>query len=427
MTSGASVSDVYNFASVKNLYSDDVEYQLNIDNSLLKYINRDSDKYTLDGDFFNVAVRFQLNESYGAKNDNEPLPLAGILKDAFAKYRSKNHYSTIEMTMKAATRGHSGGVVGGKYQDQLIKSTLLTFNSNLNFDAYGNGRGKRAVVSAATATQGDFQVDSAARIRPGMLFDWYNSSLTTLRGSIQIAVKGVDRLVRRVYIDPSYGTGEVPAGAAPDDVLVVKGALDAGEPADGRHLAGLERMTDNSVSIGELSPSTYAEWQSVNQDLSQGSITQQALQLQYDYMHDIGRVYPDRSAFNTAQKRAYLAQFLNQRRFASNSYDTGASELTFDAVKMGVDGRNVKPGEMIMIEDKDCDPDVWYFWCNEHLVLAEDYTGAPALADEDGSDFRFRLGFDSMQGFMRYWANIVTDKRNCLGKIYNLAIPSGVL
>jgi hypothetical protein len=32
-----------------------------------------------------------------------------------------------------------------------------------------------------------------------------------------------------------------------------------------------------------------------------------------------------------------------------------------------------------------------------------------------------------MQGFVRYWANTITDKRKGLGKIYNLAIPSGAL
>jgi len=424
---GASVSDVYSFGAAKELYSDDREYQLNIASTLYKYINKDSGRITLDGNYFNIDCEFQRNESYAAINDSEPLPLAGIPKDVFAKYRSKNHYATIEMTTKAATRGHSGGLVGGKYQDRLVKGTLLTFISNINFDLYGNGRGKRAVISSATGGASSFVVDSAARIRPGMIFDWYDSSLATLRGSIQIGVKGVDRMSRTVYVDGTYGSAAVPAGATADDVLVVKGSLDAGEPSDGRHLAGLERITDNTVSLGEINPSTYAEWQSVNQNLSNGSITQQALQIQFDSMHDIAGYYPDRCAFNTAQKRSYLSQFLNQRRFTSNSFDTGASSLTFDPLKMGVDEKNQRPGDMIMIEDKDCDPDVWYFWCNEHLILGEDYYGQPAMADEDGSDFRFRQGFDSLQGFYRYWTNTVVDKRNCIGKIYNLAIPSGVL
>jgi hypothetical protein len=424
---GASVSDVYSFGAAKELYGDDREYQANIANTLYKYINKDGSKYKLDGNYFNVETVMQMNESYGAINDSQPLPQSGIPKSEFAKYRSKNHYATVEMTTKAATRGWAGGLVDGKYQDRLVKGTLLTFISNINFDLYGNGRGKRAVIATATATQSSFTVDSAARIRPGMTFDWYDSSLATLRGSIQVAVKGVDRMTRTVYIDSSYGTGEVPAGAAADDILVVKGALDAGEPTDGRHLAGLERITDNTVSLGEINPSNYAEWQSVNQNLAGGSITQAALQIQFDSMHDIAGYYPDRCAFNTAQKRSYLAQFLNQRRFTTNSFDTGAKELTFDALKMGVDEKNRKPGELIMIEDKDCDPDVWYFWCNEHLVLGEDYFTSPHMADEDGSDFRFRQGFDSLQGFYRYWTNTVVDKRNCTGKIYNLAIPSGVL
>ena len=424
---GAAVADVYSFGAAKELYSDDREYQLNIMNSLDSKINKDGSRYKLDGNFFNIDVAFQLNESYGAINDSEPLPLSGIPKDEFAKYRSKNHYSTMEMTTKAATRGFAGGLVDGKYQDRLIKGTLMTFLSNLNFDCYGNGRGKRATVESATPAASSFVAVSAARLRPGQIFDWYDSALAVKRGTVGISVKGVSRTTRTVYLDPAVGAGAVPAGATADDVLVVKGALDAGEPSDGRFLAGLERITDNTVSLGELNPSTYAEWQTVNQSLSGGNITQQALQLQFDQQYLISGYYPDMSAFNTAQKRSYLNQFFNQRQFTSNSYDTGAASLTFSPVKMGEDEKNRQPGAMTWIEDKDCDPDVWYFWCNEHLVLGEDYQSEPHMADEDGSDFRFRQGFDSLQGFYRYWTNTVVDKRNCIGKISGIAIPSGVI
>lgn len=423
---GTEVSDIYSFFAARDLYSDDREYQLHIQNTLWNHIRKDTEK-KLDGDNWKETVIFAENESYGAKNDNEPLPLAGRPERQFANYRSKNHYSTMEMTMKAATRGWAGGLTGGKYQDQLVKGTLFTFLSNLNFDSYGNGRGKRAVVGSATPGASSFVLDSAARIRPFQLLDWYDSSLSTLRGSIKIAIKGVDRMSRTVYIDTSFGTGQVPAGASADDILVVHGSLDAGEPSDGRHLAGLERFTDNTVAIGGLNPSTYAEWQAVNQSASQGSITQQLLQLQYDSMYIIGGCYPDKCVFNPAQKRSYLNQFLNQRQFTSNSYDTGASSLTFDPLKMGVDEKNKKPGEQTYIEDKDCDPDVWYFWKDQYLSFGEDYYGSPHIANEDGSDFRFRHGYDSMQGFYRYWTNMTTNKRNAIGAIKDLAIPSGVL
>jgi hypothetical protein len=56
-----------------------------------------------------------------------------------------------------------------------------------------------------------------------------------------------------------------------------------------------------------------------------------------------------------------------------------------------------------------------------------DYADAPHLADEDGSEFRFRQGYDAIMAFYRFWANTVVDQRNTIGKIYGFATPSGVI
>jgi len=425
---GVNLSDLDSFGALHELYSSDREYQENVQSTLFNKINKDQSDIKLDGKFFNIEVSLQLNESYAATNDDEALPLPGKTRSEFAKYKSKNMYSSFEATQKALTRGWAGGITeSGKYADRLLKETLISFVNNINQDLYQNGRGKRAVIATATAAASSFTVDSAAPLRPGQILDWYNAALTTKRGTIQISIKSVDRMSRTVYIDAAYGTGAVPAGAVADDVLVVANALSAGEPSDGRHIAGLDRITDNTFSLGNLSASTYASWASVNQSAGNGNISQELLQLQWDSMFIIGSRYPNYTAFNTAQKRAYLAPFLNQRQFTSNNFDTGAASLTFSPLKMGVDEKNEKPGSTTFLEDKDCPPDVWYFWNYDDLILGTDYYGEPHLADEDGETMRFRPSFDAMQGFYRYWANTVVRKRNRLGKISGLAVPTGTL
>ena len=67
-------------------------------------------------------------------------------------------------------------------------------------------------------------------MRAGMTLDWYDSTRTIKRGSIKIALLGIDHINRTVNIDSTFGTGAVPTGAAVNDVLVVYGALDPGEP-----------------------------------------------------------------------------------------------------------------------------------------------------------------------------------------------------
>ncbi len=346
-------------------------------------------------------------------------------KGVFAQYRSKLMYSQIEATTYAGTRGYKNGRVGGKYMDDLLKGTFLSFNSNLDFDAYANGNGYRATYESGTGTS--FVVTFSTRIRAGMVFDWYDSTYATKRGSIKISQKGVDRINRTAYIDTTFGTGAVPSGATAGDVLVVYRALDSGTPTDGRYMAGYSRMTDNTVALGGLSSSDWALWAATNVNATLANPNQEILQQFSDQLYTVSGVYANNMVFNPAWKRGYLAGFLGQRRFTSNSYDTGASSLSWSAVRMGEDESKKKPAQMKMLEDKNCDPSEVLQWNSDAMCFAADYSDEPHLADEDGSEFRYRIGYDSQQGFIRYWGNTVVKQRNAIGKLYNFAVPSGVI
>ncbi len=426
--SGATFSDVDTYGLLKELYADDVEMQENIVNSFYNFLRKaDGGEVEFDGKYWNQGVVFQVNESYAAINDDERLPDADFQKGVFAKYRPKLMYSSIEMTTFAATRGHKNGRPNGKYLDDTIKGTLLSFMANLDADALGNGRGYRATVQTATPAASSFTVDFSTRVRPGMTLDWYDSTLATKRGSIKIALRGIDRMNRTVYIDPSFGTGAVPAGASADDVLVKYGALAAGEPTDGRYLNGYSYLTDNSLAVGTLASSSYAAWASTNINAGGANPSQEILQQEWDSLNIISGVPANRMAFNSAWKRGYLNGFLNQRRFTSNSFDTGASSLSWSPVRMGKDDSGKKVVQLEMLEDKNMDPTEVFIWNQSALAVATDYGDNPHLADEDGSEFRFRRNYDSMNGFFRFWANTVVKQRNALGKIYNFTPASGVI
>lgn len=418
-------SDLETFGQLKELYADESWYQEHIQSSIMEHVKEAPEgAVEFDGNQFNVGVTFELNESYAAINDNERIPEAGTQKGLFAKYKPKRMYSGLELTTFAATRGHGSGRPTGKYLDDYVKGTLLAFMSNCDSDFYANGRGFRAEVETATATQANFTCTFTTRLRPGMILDWYNSTYATKRGSIKVAAKGIDRLNRRVYIDANFGTGEVPSGATAGDVLVVYGALAANEPSDGRHIAGFERITDSSLALGTLDPSDYAWWLPTNINANGANPSQVLLQEHIDAMYNIGGRYPNKAAFNTSFKRGYLNQFLSQRRFTSNSYDTGASSLTFSPVKMGKDQKGVNPEQIDMLEDKNCTPDTFYAWHDDACMYATDYANAPHLADEDGNEFRIKAGYDSMSAFYRFWFNTVITQRNLVGKTFGYASQS---
>lgn len=425
---GPDFSTLQAFGLLKEMYSDDVYFMEHIQSSLYNFVRHASgDEVEFDGASFKVGLKLQINESYAALNDGERLPEADATKGVFANYAVKRMYSSLESTNFAATRGHKNGRPNGKYLDDLMKGTLLSFMSNLDFDMYGNGRGYRGTVTIATPGQASFSVGSSMWLRPGMKLDWWNAAMNVKRGTIKISVKSVDRMNRIVYIDSTFGAGAVPAGAIATDVLTVYGAIDVNEPTDGRYIAGLARITDNTIPLGGFTSADYAAWASIVMNASGGNPSQELLQLQFDQMYQISGMYPNRFVFSPAWKRAYLAPFFNQRRFNSNKFDTGASELSFTPVKMGEDEKRAKPGEFSMLEDKNCPVTDNYFWHDRMLCFATDYADTPHLADEDGSELRLRDGYDVLSGFYRFWANTVVFARNCTGKIYNYATPSGAL
>lgn len=425
---GANFTDLQAFGNLEELYANDTYVQQNILSSFWKFI-RDpkAGEINLDGAGWNIPVQFALNESYGSKNDGERLPDPQYPKGLFAKYTPKLNYAAIEMTSFAATRGYKGGRPDGKFLDTTLKSTLLSFIANLDADAYGNGRGYRATVETATPAATSFTTTFCTRLRPTMTLDWYNSTLTVKRGTIRIADRGIDMQNRTVYIDTTVYSAAVPAAGAADDVLVVLDDLAPGEPSDGRAIGGFGRITDASVSLGQLSPSNYAWWLPTNINAGLQNPNELILQQHADAINIIAGVYPDKLVISPEWRRAYMAGFLTQRMFTSNSYDTGMKSLSFSAVKMGKDASGKSPSQFDILEDKNQDPSQYYIYADDAVCKAADYSQEPHLADQDGADFRYRQNYDSMHGFMRWWGQLPVNMRRAIGRGYNFATPSGTI
>lgn len=426
--SGATITDVELFGNLEELYAQDTVVQQNIMSSFWKFIRTPKEgEVKLDGKGWNIGVQYALNESYGSKNDGERLPDAGYPKGLFAKYSAKLNYSTIEMTSYAATRGYAGGRSDGKFLDSTLKSTLLSMVSNLDSDAYGNGRGYRATIATAVAAAASFTVSFSGRIRSNMVLDWYNAALTVKRGTIQIGDKGIDAQTRTVFIQAGIYTGEVPAGALANDVLVVQNDLAAGEPSDGRAIGGFGRITDASVTLGGINPSTYAWWLPININANLQNPNEMILQQHVDNMNSAAGVYANKLVISPDWRRAYMSGFLTQRTFTSNNYDTGMASLSFSAVRMGKDASGKKPAKFDILEDKNQDPSQYFIYADEAVCRASDYSKEIHLADEDGADFRYRMNYDSMHGFLRYWGQMVVNMRRATGRGHGFATPSGVI
>lgn len=424
---GTNLVDVQNFGLLQRQYNNDVIYMENFKNKLFNFLEKDP-SVNFDGENFYTPLSMVINTSYGARPDGKPLPQAGKSKGVYAVYSSKNMYSSLESTMKAATRGYRGGRPDGEWLDKLVRDTMMNIEREVSNDCWQNGRGHRAFVATATAAAGSFTVDSSTQLMPGVKLDWYSSDYVTKRGTIQIADAGIDRQARTVYVDSTYGAGAVPAGATAGDRVVIEDAL-FDEPADGNFMGGLSRIVDNSVSIGGVSPTSWRSWQCYNENLASTTISVDVVQRLMDNTSTISGKKMNRWALNPAQKRKWYDILVAQLRYANGNLDGGATKIGFTPYRFGnTQSEDYDFGDLQILEDAACPLSSMYFWNSSAIKIAEDFTtGGPQLADNDGLTFRMKEGHDSLSAFLRYWAQIVVFQRNAIASIQNLSIPGGTI
>lgn len=422
--SGITLSHVEAYGGLFELYSKDRKFMQNMTSLLWANIAKASDsEVNFDGNYWNLTVLNNVNESYKAVNAGESTGIAMKQTEIFARYRPKLMYSRMELESIAAQKGYKGGRAAGKYSDDYVKNTFLSFLTNVSIDGYLSGNGYRATIATATAAATSFTVDTSQYLRPSMRLNWYNSALSVLRGTVQIAAKGIDFLNKTVYLE---STTPVPVGATADDVLLVEDAL-LNAPSDGKYLSGLNLACDNSSTLGTLSPSDWAMWQAIVQNANGGNPSQEIFQTQFDLFQQISNELYDMMAIHPTQKKTYLFQYFNQRRFNTGTYDTGASSLSFSPVVMGNASQQNKPKVTKVLEDKNCPVTDVFFWVYDSVKLSPYYTKEPSIAAEDGRDWYLDRDFDTLEGLMRYWANIVYFMRNHVGKIGGFSLPSGTV
>ena len=425
---GTNLSDLQQFGLLQRQYSNDVKYMENFRNKLFNFLDKDP-SVNFDGENFFTPLSMVINPSYGARPDGKPLPQAGKSKGVYAQYSSKNMYSSLESTMKAATRGYRGGRPDGEWLDKLVRDTMMNIEREVSNDCYQNGRGMRAfAATGVTAGAASFPVTSSMQLLPGVKLDWYNAALTVKRGTIQIADAGIDRQARTVYIDSAYASAVVPVGAIAGDRLLIEDAL-LDEPSDGNFMGGLARITDNSVSLGGVAPTSWRSWQTYNEAMASTIISVDVVQRLMQNTSSISGVKMNRWVLNPVQTRQWFRILISQLQYANGALEGGANKVGFTPYKFGnTQSDDYEFGQLQILEDAACPLDVMYLWNNEAIKIAEDFTtGGPQIADNDGLTFRMQPGYDSLSAFLRYWANIVVVQRNAIASITGLAVPAGTI
>jgi hypothetical protein len=149
------------------------------------------------------------------------------------------------------------------------------------------------------------------------------------------------------------------------------------------------------------------------------------LQQHFDNIFAITAMYPNKWIFSQDWKRAYLAGFFGKRQFTTNSYDGGASSLSFSAVQMGTNEAGKKPVMLDKCEDYMMDPSEYFLFSDQAVCKASDFKKGIHIADEDNTEFRFIQPFDAQGGFTRNWYQLIYKHRRAVGRGYGFATVAG--
>jgi len=393
---------------LKQVYDSYVEKMQNLRHRTIDEVGKSMKKYDARGQGFYGAINDYGNESGGAQTENEAF--RPIDSEHYEQWRVKPKIITwpIEFSGLSAAVADEGDeeAFAEVVVDALdmAKERLL---SDENRQFFGKGTGDLASPSTAVVSDAtSFAVDSTQYLRRNMVVDIYNGSTKTVDSKRIIKVDHQNKVIH-------FATS-IDAELVTTDVIVKENIRDSA-PADGKEMMGLRGIIDDGTDLAtfqNLNVADIEEWQSTRIDASGANLTSDLHQRLEDDVEILGGESIDLYITHAKQRRKYLNLVVPQRRYQDGKMDAGFTELTFNGKRM--------------LLDKDCQSNVIYGVVKKHLRKFE--VKPLMIGGYGGSDkFQRVTNYDKFQSYWVHYCNYGTSKRTGLGKIVNLAVPSGGL
>lgn len=392
--------------ALKRVYDDYVEDQQNLKARAMDEISKSLEKYNPGGEGFFGAINESGNESGGAINETEEFRT--IDNENYQQYKvsPKVMVWPIEfsgLSAKAADSDDESFV--SVVVDALDKAReRLKKDQNRQFFGIGNGLlASPADVVASDETS--FSVDSAQYLRANMVIDVFQASTKTIDSK---RIEDVDKVSNVVFFATSLG-----AALNATSELVKENIRDAAA-SDGKEMIGLRGIIDDTTDLTtfeNIDASSTRIWRGRRIDASGTNLTSDLLQRLLDDVMILGGEDPDTLIMHPKQRRKYLDLVVPQKRYQSDSMDTGFRKLSFNGIELWL--------------DIDCQDDTVY--AIKKRLIRKYEVDPLSMGTHDGSDrFLRKINADVFQAYWRHYCNFGTSKRNAHGKLTNLAKPSGV-
>lgn len=387
---------------LKEIYEDRIRDQLQSEIVGLKRIESTSEGVTsqVGGKYVTFPIRVRRNHGIGARNENEPLPVARSQKYADARIGLKYLYGAASLTgqtMELAEKNFQAFSSALQAELDGLKQTVL---KDHNRQFYGSVTGvMTSIPTGSGAASTTHTVASTQYLEEGMIVDILSSDGTVVRAEeVEILAVNNDTLV--VTFSASFDSTD-------GDIITRWRSY-------GKEITGLADIVADTGTLYNIDPTVEPVWKSVindntgvNRALSEG--------LMIKMVDDI-RTRGGKTTVifqSLGVRRSYFNLLVQQRRYTDNKkFDGGFEGLAF----------TTDTGEIPCVADTDVQGNRQLFLNEKEIKLYHE--GDWSFMNRDGSMWQRVItaqgSYDAYECMLYKYCEIGTHRRNSHGALMDL-------
>lgn len=391
---------------LKRVYGDYVATQQNLAHRAIDEIAKSAKKYNAGGEGFFGSARMSGNEAVGSINELETFRTADNENYQQFKVIPKINVAPVQFSGLLSKAADQDEEAFATAVVDLLDTTRERLLKDLNRQFFGLGNGTLATINATSATSATtLSVSSAQYLRANQVIDIYTSGGATV--SLSLRLNDVDKQNNIAYVSAL-------ATQVPNNAVLYKEKVQLNAPSDGKDCMGLRGIVDDGTDLAtfeNIVVASFQIWKSIRIDAGAGNLTSDLMQRVADDVQVLGGEMIDTYIMHPKQRRKYLDIVVPAKRYMDQKLDAGFQKLSFNGIDLWL--------------DPDCQQDTVY---SIKKKLIEKFEVAPlSIGNYDGSDNFLRLSSqDVFESYWRVYMNFGTEKRSGLGKISNLAVPTGI-
>lgn len=380
-------------AITKEVYGPRIVDQLENETVLVKRIEKTSRGTTSEvgGKYVTFPLKVRRNHGLGYRNELEALQAAGQQGWTNVRVPLRYGYGRVQLS------GQTIELVNENFQafSSAIHEEMTGLKNDILKDTnrilWGNGLGVLATIDTAAGPVNTVSVGTNETH-----VDWLDLDMQVdILSSNGVTPKASNRKVTAI----NEATGDFTFDGAAATVVVGDIVVRAGNY--GREPQGLTSLVAASGTLFNLDPTVEPLWKST-EDNSGGALSESKMIKMMDVIRKKG-ARPSVIMTDLGTRRAYFNLLTTQRRFTgTKSFEGGFEGLAF-----------AYEGEVPVITDVDAPAGKMWFLTEDSFKVYR--RRAWDWESRDGNMWKWVVGYDAMEAFMKQYWEFATERRNANG------------